>query len=246
MSARRVPTAVLVTLAVLGVAASALAQPNPAAPWVYEKPAPPKIDAGTARSTGLGTLNMMTADSRNAVLARIDGDKVYDLSVQYFIGLPSWYGAEDLPPIVARGVLIDVAGLKKVPVLPDAYRITTEELQEALAAEHVSLQKGDIVLIRGGKITLDAAHWLAETSGAMIIGGDYLSLETYKYGRPDLTVPVHHYLLREREIAIIQVDNLDDLARDHLYEFAFIAASIRGGQGIEFRPLAFPLHPKGS
>jgi kynurenine formamidase len=79
----------------------------------------------------------------------------------------------------------------------------------------------------------------------MIIGGDLLSLEAYKYGRPDLTVPVHHYLINERGIAIIQVDNLDALARDKVYEFAFVAASLRsGGQQVQFRPLAFPLRPE--
>jgi kynurenine formamidase len=61
-----------------------------------------------------------------------------------------------------------------------------------------------------------------------------------------LTVPVHKYLLRERGIAIVQVGNLDELARDRVYEFVFIAASLRprGAASVEFRPLAFPLHPE--
>jgi hypothetical protein len=232
-------------LIILGLAAPASAQPTPARPWVYEAGEGSKEPVARRRATGaeIGTLNMMTATSRNAVLARISGDRVYDLSVQYFIGLPSWYGVDDLPPIVARGVLIDVAGLKNVPKLPDDYRITRQDLESALASHRVSLSSGDIVLIRGGKITLDAAQWLAETNGAMIIGGDQLSLETYKVGRPDMTVPVHNYLINQRAIAIVQVDNLDELARDKVYEFAFIAASLRprGSPGLQFRPLAFPL-----
>jgi hypothetical protein len=239
---------VLLAVAVPMASSVASAQPPPA--WVYKAPKPPATAKPTPRTlaTEIGTLHMMTPASRNAVLARVTGDRVYDLSVQYFIGLPSWYGTDDLPPIVARGVLIDILGHKKVSALPDAYRITREELEEALAAQKLTLAQGDIVLVRGGKITLDAAKWLAEGKGAMLIGGDQLSLETYEYGRPDLTVPVHNYLLNQRGLAIIQVDNLDQLAADGVYEFAVIAAPLRtgGAAALQFRPLAFPLGPGSS
>src|SRR5687768_17366742 len=39
----------------------------------------------------IGALNLMTPGSRAAVLARVDGGRVYDLSVEYFVGMPSWY-----------------------------------------------------------------------------------------------------------------------------------------------------------
>ena len=246
MSAELIRTALLSVIIVPAMTALAAAQPPPA--WVYKAPTPPVTIDRTPRPVAreVGTLHMMTAASRNAVLDRIRGDKVYDLSVQYFIGLPSWYGTDDLPPIVARGVLIDVSGMKNVPVLPDAYRITRGELESALTAQRVSLKPGDVVLIRGGKITLDAAQWLADAQGAMLIGGDQLSLEQYEYGRPDLTVPVHDYLLNQKGVAIIQVDNLDTLASDRVYEFGLIAAALRSGgtMAVQFRPLAFPLQPE--
>jgi kynurenine formamidase len=238
---------VIAALIVPSFAAVVSAQPDPA--WIYEAPSPTPPAERSPRRTAenIGSLSMMTPASRTAVLARLTGDRVYDLSVQYFIGLPSWYGADDLPPIIARGVLIDVVSVKPADVLTDAYRITRADLEGALASERVSLKPGDIVLIRGGKITLEAAEWLAEGNQAMIIGGDRLSLELYRVGRPDLTVPVHNYLLRQRGIAIIQVDNLDELARDRVYEFAFVAASLRprgsNSGAVQFRPLAFPLRP---
>lgn len=245
MSVQLIRVVLLAAVALPAMSALASAQPPPA--WVYKAPKPPVTVKPESRTlaTEIGTLHMMTPASRNAVLARVKGDRVYDLSIQYFIGLPSWYGTDDLPPIVARGVLIDVLGHKKVSALPDAYRITREELEAALAAQKLTLAHGDIVLIRGGKITLDAAKWLAEGNGAMLIGGDQLSLEQYEYGRPDLTVPVHEYLLTERGLAIVQVDNLDQLAADGVYEFAVIAAPLRtgGAAALQFRPLAFPLAP---
>jgi hypothetical protein len=248
MYVRSLRTLLFAVLCVPVLAGIASAQPIPASPWVYEggRPAGDSSRTAAPRAAGdLGTLTMITAESRNDVLSRVTGDRVYDLQVQYFIGLSSWYSVTGLPPIVARGVIIDVAGLKKVPVLPDDYRITTDELKEALAAQRLSLKRGDVVLVKGGKITLEASQWLAETSGAMLIGGDALSLEAYKVGRPDMTVPVHKYLITDRKIAIIQVENLDQLVRDGVYEFAFIAPSIRpeGGAPALIRPLAFPLRP---
>jgi kynurenine formamidase len=235
-----------IAFVVLASAAVASAQPTPNRPFIYDE-GDAKDTTKRRRATGaeIGTLTLMTSASRNAVLSRISGERVYDLSVQYFIGLPSWYGVDDLPPSVARGVLIDVLGFKGVRSLPDNYQTTRQELEGALAAQRVSLRPGDIVLLRGGKITLDAAEWLAETHGAMLIGGNQLSLETYRYGRPDLTVPVHNYLINERAIAIIQVDDLEELAQNKVYEFAFIAASLRprGAEAVQFRPLVFPLRP---
>jgi hypothetical protein len=41
----------------------------------------------------IGRLNLMTAASRAAILARVRGGAVYDLSVEYFVGMPSWQAA---------------------------------------------------------------------------------------------------------------------------------------------------------
>lgn len=43
----------------------------------------------------IGRLNLMTPASRAAILSRVAGDRVYDLSVDYFIGMPSWQAAGD-------------------------------------------------------------------------------------------------------------------------------------------------------
>lgn len=293
----------------------------------------------------IGTLNMMTPDSRGAVLARADATRLYDLSVEYFVGMPSWYllgdpryqfwlthtprgtavddpagvgasgnkevaytgdaismythtgthidalnhfglrgeiwngftadehlgdrgwrkaGVEKFPPIVARGVLIDVASLKGLAVLPDSYRITRADLEDALRAQHVRLEPGDVVLIRGGRmqawpdgdpyvlnqpgLSLDAARWLAEEQQVMVIGGDNLSLEHFPVEPGTNWIPVHTYLLARRGLPIIEVANLEELARDRVYEFAFIAASLRlrGASAAPFRPIAMPLRPAGT
>ena len=39
----------------------------------------------------IGALNRTTTDSRAEILRRIAPDKVYDLAVEHFVGMPSWY-----------------------------------------------------------------------------------------------------------------------------------------------------------
>lgn len=46
-------------------------------------------------SDEIGRLNLMTDASRTEVLSRIRGGRVYDLSVEYFVGMPSWQAAGD-------------------------------------------------------------------------------------------------------------------------------------------------------
>ena len=53
-------------------------------------------------------------------------------------------------------------------------------------------------------------------------------------------MPVHVHLLVECGIHIVEMLNLEELAKDRVYEFTFIAAplKIRGGTGSPIRPLA--------
>ena len=288
----------------------------------------------------IGTLNMMTGTSQAKILRRMDGAKVYDLSVEYFNGMPSWSalgdpvyqywlthtpngtavddpmkvgrkqnelvsytgdaismythtgthidtlnhfglhgkmynqfeadkhlgdqgwhkgGAEKFPPIIARGVLVDVARAKGVKVLPPSYQITPNDLRHALQRQRTRLQPGDVVFVRTGKMTLfrdrDAylanppglslagAKWLVESQRSMVIGGDNLSLEGFPVVEKHNWIPVHSYLLAEKGVPIMEVVNLEELARDQVYEFAFVGASLklRGASGAPMRPLAFPL-----
>ena len=63
-------------------------------------------------------------------------------------------GVQQVGALVTRGVLIDVAALKKTPMLPESYEITPQDLQQALAEQKLTLQPGDAVLIHTGWGTL--------------------------------------------------------------------------------------------
>ncbi len=288
----------------------------------------------------IGRLNLMTPTSRSAVLSRIAGGAVYDLSVEYFIGMPSWQaagdphyriwmthtphgtavddplglgttmnehvsytgaaismythmgthidglthfglggriwngfsaskylgdrgwrvaGVETMPPIVARGVMIDVATAKGMAMLPDGYKVTRRDLIKGLERQKLKLQTGDVVLIRTGRmqlyenasaymdnppgLSLDAARFLVEDNGAMIVGADNLSFETFPSELDDDYVPLHTYMLAQHGAPIIELAWLEELARDRIHEFAFIAGplKLRGADAAPLRPIALPL-----
>ena len=46
-------------------------------------------------SDEIGMLNLITAELRDAILSTADAGKMIDLSVDYFVGMPSWVGAND-------------------------------------------------------------------------------------------------------------------------------------------------------
>lgn len=289
----------------------------------------------------IGRLNLITPESQATILSRVSGGKSYDLSVEYYVGMPSWQaagdphyrmwmthtphgtviddplnlgrsmnehvsytgaaismythmgthidtlnhfgldgkiwngfsaaehvgdrgwqvaGAEKIPPIIARGVLIDVAAAKGLDMLSDGYRVTRNDLKIALEKQNTELREGDVVLIRTGRMQryadadaymdnspglgLEAAQFLVEEHGAMIVGADNLSFEAFPSELETDYVPVHTYLLAEQGTPIIELVYLEDLSRDKVYEFAFIGGSLklRGADAAPIRPIAIPLH----
>jgi kynurenine formamidase len=172
-------------------------------------------------------------------------------------------GAEKIPPIVVRGVLIDVAGHRGVDALPSGFRVTPQVLQAALGAQGTRIRPGDAVFVRTGTlrywgetgadhekiaehdsagIDVDAAKWLVEQQGAVLVGSDTSGLEVDP--RPEGStsfMPVHNYLLIQQGVHIGEFHNLEELARDRAYEFAYIACTnkFKGATaGFAMRPIA--------
>ena len=178
------------------------------------------------------------------------------------LGVRGWTksGADKYPPIVARGVLIDVAKSKNVAYLPTSYAITVADLQDALKKQGTTLRPGDVVLTRTGVmnhwpdeakyrladqpgLSLEAAQWLVEGQQAMLIGADNFGIESFPSKDPANFVPVHSYLQAERGVSLLEVLWLEDLSKDQVYEFLFIASPLkmRGATASPIRPLAIPI-----
>jgi kynurenine formamidase len=175
-----------------------------------------------------------------------------DVAQSYSAGIER-LSVDTLAPIFRRGVLLDIAGLEHADVLPIDFVITPELLEAAASTENVEVRGGDVVLLRTGwaQYWEDAARFIAQVrgpgpgepaarwisgKGAFAAGSDTVAFEFV----PAPTMPVHVHLLVESGIHIIECLNLEQLARDRVYEFVFTAAplKLRGGTGSPIRPLA--------
>jgi len=143
-------------------------------------------------------------------------------------------GVDKLPPIVTRGVLLDVAKQHGSP-LPDGYSIGIEELKKT--AEH-DKRGYDINFNEEPGIDVSAALWLAN-SGAVMVGADNYAIEAMPF--PEGTIfPVHQRLIRDHGISLLEGLALQEFAQLGIHEFLFVAAPlpIVGGTGSPITPLA--------
>lgn len=165
-------------------------------------------------------------------------------------------GVEKVGAFFTRGVLIDVAAYKNVERLNVGQVITVEDLQGSLKRQNTELREGDVVLIRTGHgqlwnqdndsynrgspgIGLEAAVWLANQRVVMT-GGDTFSVEVVPFEEPGTNFPVHQELIGKRGIYNLENLNLEGLATDQVYEFAFVFAPVKfkGGTGSPGNPIA--------
>ena len=165
-------------------------------------------------------------------------------------------GIENVGALMTRGVLIDVAGLKGVEILPNAYEITVQDLQQALQRQNLMLQAGDAVIIHTGwgrlwgkdnvrysstspGIGVAAAEWLARQD-PMLVGFDNAGVNVSPSSDPQLSNPVHQIMLVVNGIHLLENLKLDELAAKRAYEFAFIIQplKIQGGTGSTVAPIA--------
>jgi len=78
---------------------------------------------------------------------------------------------------------------------------------------------------------------------AILIDGDNLAVEQIPSVPAEEWPPVHTYLLAEAGVPMIELLDLEALAAEKVYDFAFVGAclKLRGATGSPIRPLALPL-----
>lgn len=293
------------------------------------------------KSDEIGTLNMMSDSTNLALFSKIRSGKVYDLGVEYFVGMPgftalgdpayqywmthtprgtvvgdhthegaemnkkvsytgdaiSMYthtgthidalnhfglhgkiwngytadehlsdrgwdksGAEKIPPIIGRGVLVDIAAYKGVDALAGDFVLSLKDLQDLLKVQHLNVRKGDIVLFRTGimkyfytdkekfmntspGISLEAIKWLVEEKGVMTLGADNLSIEPLPSRDHNNWLPGHTYLLAQKGMSFIELVYLEELSAAKVQEFLFIGLPLKlqHASAGPLRPMAIPL-----
>jgi kynurenine formamidase len=186
--------------------------------------------------------------------------KIYgDVEVEYiqsYAGGIEKHGIETIPPILRRGVLLDIARAEGVDTLPEDFAIDAAVLERVADRQEVEIRPGDVVLVRTGwaqfwndqkryinqlmnpGVHIEGARWLS-AKGIFAGGSDTVGFEL----APSDTMPVHIHFLVEKGIHIIELLNMETLSNDKSYEFAFIAAPLKivGATGAPIRPLAAAL-----
>lgn len=165
-------------------------------------------------------------------------------------------GIEHMPPLITRGVLLDVAGLDGGVHLTPGRAITPDELARAADAAGVGIEPGDVVMIRTGwgryfgidnkrylegepGIDVPAARWLT-ARGVVAIGCDNMAVEVLPNPDHGLALPVHQHALAEAGVHLIENLVLEELAAARIASFCFIllAVKFRGATGSPVRPVA--------
>jgi kynurenine formamidase len=169
-------------------------------------------------------------------------------------GLKS-HSIAEVDPVVSEGVLLDIEAVRGRP-LGAGEVVTVEDLRAAAERAQVVIGTGDTVLVRTGWSRhwadaetfvgerggspgpdLEAARWLVD-QGAWLTGSDTM---VYEASSPDShALPVHAFLLVERGINIMEMLNLDELAREGVHRFLFVATPLKlvGSTGSPLRPIA--------
>ena len=148
-----------------------------------------------------------------------------------------------LPPIVSRGVLLDMAKHLGKAILPAGTAFNSAEIKAAAKAAKVRIQSGDVVLIHTGwlnvaetdkekfmagepGIGVDGAKYLAGL-GVVAVGSDSWALEVLPSEDATQAFPVHPELLAKNGVYILENMDTRALAADGVSEFLFVLGQPR-------------------
>jgi kynurenine formamidase len=165
------------------------------------------------------------------------------------------HGVEEIPPIVAPAILLDVPASLGVDELELGRAVTTAELQACCDRQASVIEPGDVVLVRTGNgrhwrdperylagpgMDSSASLWLAE-QGVLAVGADNMAWDVIGLVDPEFgALPGHLILLARSGIYIIENLQLEELAAAAGYRFSFVCTPLKfvGATGSPVRPIA--------
>jgi kynurenine formamidase len=165
------------------------------------------------------------------------------------------FGLHNIPPVVTRGVLIDLEACKG-KMLVEGEVITPQDIKDCATKQQTEIRKGDVVLLNTGWLSLlgkddarfgkgepgigsEGAKYLASLD-VMAVGADTWGLEVLPGEKKNILFPVHQELLTKAGIYILENMDTRELAKDKAYEFMFVlgAARMTGSVQMIINPIA--------
>jgi kynurenine formamidase len=165
-------------------------------------------------------------------------------------------GIEKVGMLMTRGVLIDVAGYKGVPMLDFGYEITVADLEGAIAKQSLTFQPGDAIIIHTGwgklwdseparygsgnpGIGVKASEFLLAKE-PVLLGADTAPVEVNPNPDKLISLPLHQIALVINGVHLLENLKLDELAAKSVSEFAFVMQPLKfqGATGSTVAPAA--------
>ena len=148
-----------------------------------------------------------------------------------------------LPPIVSRGILLDMTAYFGEDMLPEGKAFNSKEIKAAAQAQGIKIEAGDVVLFHTGWLNLsdtdpvrfmsgqpglgvDGAKYLAQ-QGVVAVGADTWALEVLPAEIEGEQFPVHPELLAKNGVYILENMDTRALAKDGVHEFLFVLGQPR-------------------
>ena len=166
------------------------------------------------------------------------------------------HGVEEIEPILAPGVLLDVAARDGVESLDPGRVVTAADLDECCKLQGVEVEAGSVALVRLGNarfwgdeerylvgpgMDASAAYWMARRD-VLAVGADNMAWDAPGLRDPELRCMMagHLILLARQGIYIIENLALDELAASghHTFEFVCTPLKLVGATGSPVRPVA--------
>lgn len=166
-------------------------------------------------------------------------------------------GVHNIPPLVGRGVILDMAKHAGKTYLDAGEHFGPDDIKAAAEAQGVTIGKGDIVLFHTGwtenMLEQDPTAWVSGEPGLNVAGSEYLaSLDVMAIGADTWGVePVppapgdgafygHVITLQKHGIYLLETMNTGPVLREGVNEFMFVLgqARIRGTVQMIINPVA--------
>lgn len=164
-------------------------------------------------------------------------------------------GIEKVPPMVTRGVLLDMAAYYNTDVVKEGTAFNVKEIEEAAKKQGVEIRQGDVVIFHTGWLGLigkddkryaagepglgvEGAKYLTG-KGVVAVGADTWAVETIPFESKNV-FEVHQILLAMNGTYILENMDTAELAKDKGYEFLFVLGQprFRGGVQSMINPIA--------
>ena len=211
----------------------------------------PGQDSGPTMGANLATGNDDLLYTWMGIGSQLDGLGHMGINHEYYNGLtpPDFVtprgltklGTHEIPPIVTRGVLLDMTQRFGANPVPAGTAFNTEDIEAQAQAQGVAIGKGDVVLFHTGWLNvedpvefmsgepglgLEGAKHLASLD-VVAVGADTWGLEPVPGEDPELVFPVHPELLAKNGIYILENMDVRALAADEGWEFLFVLGQPR-------------------